>query len=76
MSTVVTTVAFIKSIVLLYRKIAAQPIATQTIIDQKMCLKPEKVLSLKKLEELFLEDFTTLSMLDFANRYSQVLHHF
>ena len=38
-------------------------------------MKPEKVLSLKKLEELFLEDFTTLSMLDFANRYSQVLHH-
>ena len=39
-STVVTTVAFMKSMVLLYRKMAAQPMATQTITDQNMCLKP------------------------------------
>ena len=42
-STVVTTVAFMKSMVLLQRNIAAQPMATQTMIDQKICLKPDRV---------------------------------
>ena len=39
-STVVTTVAFMKSMVLLYKNIAAHPIATHTMIDQKICLNP------------------------------------
>ena len=44
-STVVTTVAFMKSMVLLYRKMAAQPMATQTITDQNMCLKPGRIIN-------------------------------
>ena len=44
-STVMTTVEFMKSMVLLYKKVAAQPIAMNTIPVQKMCLKPEKILN-------------------------------
>ena len=40
-STVITTVEFMKSMVLLYKKVAAHPIAMQTIPDQKICLKPK-----------------------------------
>ena len=41
-STVVTTVAFIKSMVLLYKKVAPNHIAIQTITDQKIILKPKQ----------------------------------
>ena len=37
-STVVTTVAFMKSMVFVYRKMEAQPMARHTIRDQKICL--------------------------------------
>ena len=66
-STVITTVEFMKSMVLLYKKVAAHPIAMQTIPDQKICLKPKGkkhitlTIFLSIVWHLYLDEYSSLT---------------